>query len=491
MRVQNVILIISDTLRRDHLGAYGNPWIRTANLDRLARTSVVFDRAYLHNFPTVPARIDFYTGRYTSAYLDWQPLPPNETVLAEVLTRAGVTTFLVGDTYNLFRDGYSFDRGFMGFEWIRGNGADRWQTHPKDPPLPPHPEKYFDVERYFKRYLRNIAVRVHEEDYACARTFRCAAEWLEHNYAEGPFFLNIDTFDPHEPWDPPRWYVDMYDPGYEGEEVIHPRYAAADLLTPAELKHCRALYAGEVSLVDTWVGHLLRKVEVLGLLENTAIIFTSDHGFYLGDHGWLSKTFMEGKVQHFLPLYEELCHVPLLVYAPGLKPGRSEALVQPIDVAPTICDLLGVSRPSTFQGESWTPLLSGEREQVREFAWSGPAVHHRGRWRPSTITTQEWSLIFNGPTEQPEPHWSVWAVDGHPRMETIPSESTTPAVTTGPQLYHLPSDPGQERNVFDQRPDVARELHGAYIALLERLGVPEQALELRRRLEELPTRFRT
>jgi arylsulfatase A-like enzyme len=479
MRVKNVILIVSDTLRRDFLGCYGNRWVRTPNISKFAEISVVFDRAYIHNFPTVPARADIYTGRYTSAYFDWQPLPPNETVLAEVLSGAGITTFLVGDTYNLFRDGYYFDRGFTGFEWVRGNGGDRWQTRPKEPLLPADPEKLFDIERYLKKYLRNASVRLREDDYPCARTMRLAAEWLEANYREGPFFLHVDTFDPHEPWDPPRWYVDLYDPGYEGDEVIAPRYAPIDFLTPAELNHCRALYAAEITLVDTWLGYLFAKIENLGLLENTAVIFTSDHGFYFGEHGWIGKSFIGKEVQHFLPLYEEVAHVPLLVYLPGLKPGRCGALVQPVDIAPTVYQLLGVEMPPTVQGRSWVPLLTGELPQIREFAWSGPAVHHPGRWRPSTITTEEWSLIFNGPVAQPEPHWSVWAVDGNPRREVIPTAETVPNLDLRPKLYHLPSDPGQQRDLFEDYPEVARELHRKYLAMLEELGLPENVIRMR------------
>ena len=321
-RIRNVIFIVSDTLRRDHLGCYGNAWIKTPNLDKFASMSVVFDRAYLHNFPTVPARTDFYTGRYTGAYLDWQPLSRDEVVLAQSLGSAGVTTFLVGDTYNLFRDGYHFDRGFTGFEWIRGNGADRWQTNPKEPKLSADPSKLFDVNGYHKLYLRNAAWRRGEEDYAMVRTMRRAAEWLGSNMNEGPFFLNVDTFDPHEPWDPPEWYVDLYDPAYQGQSVIQPQYAPIDFLSSAELRHCQALYAGTVTMVDTWLGHLLQRIEALGLLETTAVIFTSDHGFYLGEHGWIGKSRIMAGHQHFLPLYEELAHVPLIVYAPGLKPGR-------------------------------------------------------------------------------------------------------------------------------------------------------------------------
>jgi arylsulfatase A-like enzyme len=93
--------------------------------------------------------------------------------------------------------------------------------------------------------------------------------WLEENVECQPFFLYVDTFDPHEPWDPPQWYVDLYDPGYQGEEVIYPQYAPCDFLSEAEVKHCRALYAGEVTMVDAWVGKLLNRLDDLGLREDT------------------------------------------------------------------------------------------------------------------------------------------------------------------------------------------------------------------------------
>ena len=186
-----------------------------------------------------------------------------------------------------------------------------------------------------------------------------------------PFYLHLDIFDPHEPWDPPQWYVDRYDPGYEGREIIFPLYAAADYLTPAELNHCRALYAGEVSLVDTWLGRFMVTLENMGLLDNTAIILASDHGFYLGEHNWMGKTSIQKGLHRFVPLYEEVAHVPQIVYLPGAKPGRSNALVQPVDIAPTVLrgDLTAPGMPAqptpgSMQGSSWMPLLAG-RGQLR------------------------------------------------------------------------------------------------------------------------------
>jgi len=117
--------------------------------------------------------------------------------------------------------------------------------------MPCDPNKLRHKERAVTQYLRNVALRRSEADYFVAQTMTAAAHWLELNYDQHEkFFLHVDTFDPHEPWDPPRWYMDMYDPGYEGEEVTYPVYGPCDYLTEEELKHCRALYAGEAMLVD-------------------------------------------------------------------------------------------------------------------------------------------------------------------------------------------------------------------------------------------------
>jgi arylsulfatase A-like enzyme len=424
----------------------------------------------------VPNRLDLFTGRYTSLYFDWAPLPRHETVLAQVLSSAGVLTYLVADTYNLFRDGYNFDRGFAGFEWIRGNGADRWRTSPADPDLGFDPTAAFDLEGYTKPHFRNAAATRYEDEAFTAQTFRAAARWLEENRS-GRFYLHIDTFDPHEPWHPPPWYVDLYDPGYTGQVITHPKYADIDFLRPEELRHCRALYAGAVTMMDRWLGYFLGRLEDLGLLEDTAVIFTTDHGFFLGEHRWIGKTRLEAGIQYFRPLYEELAHVPLITYVPGLPGGRRTGiLAQPVDLMPTVLELMGVTRPDSVQGSSWLPALRGEGARFRDIAVSSPALHHRGRWRPSTITDGEWTLIFNGLMEEARPDWTVWAVDGAYRSETRPSGQHTP------ELYHLPSDPGQARNLFVDAYDVAVGLHRRYVDFLDRYGLPESALELRRRL---------
>ena len=120
----NVVVIVADTFRRDHLGAYGNGRIRTPHLDEFARSSVVFDNHVLSSFPTMPARADILTGTFSYTHMGWEPLPRHLITLPEVLSRAGYTTMGVVDTPFFIRNGFGYDRGFDDFVWVRGQGDD-------------------------------------------------------------------------------------------------------------------------------------------------------------------------------------------------------------------------------------------------------------------------------------------------------------------------------------------------------------------------------
>jgi arylsulfatase A-like enzyme len=476
----NFIIIISDTFRRDYLGCYGNGWIRTPDLDRLAAESVVFDHARAASFPTVPNRRDVLTGRFTFSYCDWAPLPPEELVLPQVMGEAGYRTMMILDTPHIVAHGYNFTRGFHGWDWVRGQEHDEWRTSPRDPALPCAPEKLRAPFTTVKQYLRNVSDRRREVDYFAPQTMARAMRWLEENLDCQPFLLYVDTFDPHEPWDPPRWYVDPYDPGYTGEEVIYPRYAPCDFLSPAELKHVRALYAGEVTMVDAWVGRLLARVDQLGLRENTVVIFTTDHGFYHGEHGLMGKSIISEQFSCAVPLYDEVARIPLMVRVPGLPAGRREAFAQPPDLMPTILDLAGVPIPDTVQGRSLASVLRGETDKVRPVALTSPSIIYGVRARRfTTITDGEWTLIHPGARVDLSQAASSSIVDSIRRIE-----KATYAGAGGPELYHLPTDPGQRNNIFDQHRDVAARLHAEHVKVLASLGTAEEHLANRRVLEE-------
>ncbi len=435
----NFVVVMFDTLRADYLGCYGNEWVETPTLDGLARQSAVFDRAYAASWPTVPNRTDLFTGRYGEPLHAWRPLSWEAVTLPELMRKEGYVTQLILDTPHIINFGFGFDRPFHAWWLIRGNECDRWRTDSDPVQLTQPLEKTNKaILSFYTQYLRNIRERRLEEDYFAPQVFSAAMRWLEENRDHEQFFLWIDCFDPHEPWDPPRHYLDRYDPGYAGEDV--PAYAvrSKECLSERELRHLRARYAGEVTMVDRWFGRFLERLQDLGLADDTAVIVCSDHGTYLGAHGQVHKA---------QPLYEEVARIVWMMKLPrGRWAGkRIPALVQPPDLMPTVLELAGIACPETVQGKSLLPLLEGEKESLRSSAITGwaPMPWSAG---PLAVTDGEWTLIDF-------PDRSRW------------------------ELYHLPEDPGQLKNVVGEFPQEAGHLHEQTITFLQEHDAPPETLE--------------
>jgi arylsulfatase A-like enzyme len=461
----NVIWIVADTLRRKDIGVYGNTRIRTPAIDALAAKSVRFDRHYGASFPTMPARADFMTGRWTMSFMQWTPIPPGELLLAELLREQGITTAGIVDTPFFIRDGMNYDKGFTTFYEI--------------------PDHYFVAKggynppgSPYRKLLERRPQHPLDSDCFAAKTFTRAMEWLTLNYREH-FFLYIDTWDPHEPWNAPGYYTEPYWPGYDGE-LIMPFYRPwkeVPGFTEEKLRKAHATYCGEISMVDTWVGNLLRQVEYMGLLDNTAIIFTTDHGFYFGEHGILGKMVFardpdeSGAPARYgrspgswarSPLYEENVAIPLTICMPGVEPGTYRGLTSAVDLMPTVLDLFGQEIPSRVEGKSLLPAIKNPSLAGREFVVSScpfinagdtdQLVDHllRKCVTPSmaTITTDRWSLLH----------------DCEPG---------------GSELYDLSSDPDQEKNAIAQHHDVAKELHQTLVRFMRETNVPQRLLEPR------------
>jgi arylsulfatase A-like enzyme len=325
-----------------------------------------------------------------------------------------------------------------------------------------------------------------EEDRMVARTMTEAERWLERHYDER-FFLYVDTWDPHEPWDAPPYYTASYREGYAGEQ-IYPCYGNWKNagLTKDEVDLAYATYCGEVTMVDFWVGRLLAKLDALGLRDNTLVFFTSDHGFYFGEHGYFGKaewvhepeasvsedsSLPEWLAESWLltvewsPLYKELTNVPLMVRGPGLEPGRRRAMTTAPDIAPTILELTGLGGvPTTMTGDSFGGVLTGTREEHRPFVVSSwplylaegeivTAIDSKARrianYMPLTVTTREKTLILGGPDDEPE-------------------------------LYDLAGDPGEQNNAWRELGDEGEALCERTLSFLERVGTPEIYLAPRR-----------
>ena len=420
----NVVLIIIDTLRPDHLGCYADtypypPRAKTPNLDRLAAESLRFGAAYPECLPTIPARRAIHTGQRVWPFHGWVDLKGNNPIdtqgaaprwgpmhneqetLAEQLVVNGYRTAFITDVYHQFKANRNFHRGFQEWRWIRGQETDPYRTGPALPDefvLHHIAEKLRDNASFVdvhRRYLTNVADRQGEEDYFPARVFREGANWLWRNQDAEKFLLVIDSFDPHEPWDPPDYYRRMYEPDNpDVANVIWAPYTRADkYFTPAELTRAHANYAGEVTMVDRWIGHFLDAFEATGRADDTLLMLVSDHGHYLGDHN------LTGKMGY--PLCREVADLVMMIRHPeGARAGEAtDQLVWHCDLTATAIDAAGLTPTQPLDGQSLLPGFEGERNLPdREhvlFGWGPFVVIRTKKWWYNATLWGEKALLFD------------------------------------------------------------------------------------------------
>lgn len=371
----NVVLVIVDSLRKDHVGAYGNDWIHTPNMDALARDSLLFTRSYPESIPTLCARRAIYTGTRTWPFANWhpvkgddislwgwQPIPEYQTTLAEILRHNGYGTYFVTDNLQQYKASMNFHRGFDTFDFIRGQTSDPYRpvwTHPQGKMQNALTNDELGEEGILRQYWANVAGRRSEEDWFSPQVFTQASDYLEAIKDAGPFFMVVDNYDPHEPWDAPEKYVSLYDDTYAGKEPYWPNYGLSDYLDEGELRRLRARYSGDVTMADRWLGHFLDKMERLGLFENTLLILLSDHGVAQGEHGF------NGKLA--IAMYPELTDTVFLMRHPqGKRAGeKSDYYASTHDVAPTILGFLGMETPEQMEGQNLAVLMDDEQPKPR------------------------------------------------------------------------------------------------------------------------------
>ena len=438
----NVVVFCSDTFRYDHLGFLKRHHVLTPNLDRLARESASFDNFRLCSFPTILNRMDVFSGRYTFPLLGWGPLPYQFPVLAEVFKHHGFNTALIADNPHLMKEHFGFGRGFDFVKDVPGQMDDHFQ--PASTPaieLPCPAEKLEPRPNRLERYRRNAWWYRQQGTNTTETLGREALRWLESPPSN--FFLWIDAFDPHEPWEAPQRYREPYPWDNQGDAVIWPRDGRANQYPPADIANMRSLYKAEIGQIDYWLGELLEQLRRHKLLDDTALIFCSDHGYYFGEHGLLGKLSKRG-MEKPTTIYDEVGHLPLLIRHPkGFGAGQTiHGLCQPPDLFATVTELAGIPRSPWVQGSSLVPRMQGQQGQ-QNFAVGG-CHPHTGKLACLTVWTDQWSLIYN-------PHEGL----------------------IGSELYHLRSDPEQMKNVIGDNEGVAGkhfELLGSWLHALE---VPE------------------
>jgi arylsulfatase A-like enzyme len=441
MNVMNVIVICCDTLRADVVDHTWEDNVDTPNLDELRKTSTVFNNAWGEGEPTIPMRRGFFTGTRSYPWRfhvddrgsvpnlhGWHAIPTEHTTTAEYLLPNGVATGLVADVYHMFKPTMNFTRGFVSYDYIRGQESDRVRSGPLSaidmkPYLPDEIANPTDRPG-IAQYLLNMLDRQWEEDYLAPRVFRSAAQWIQENYENQPFYLWIDSFTPHECWDPPMHFADRYFKADGVKDYIYPQMVQGyKQLTDDEIRRTKALYYGYVTFVDKWIGYLLEVITNLRLWDDTVIFFVSDHGTELMD-----KT-MFGKSPNAMHPYNFRLNFWMRHPDPTFHGKTTDAYVQNTDLLPTTLALFGVEH-EPVDGYNLLPIVSGEQALPRDHVITG--------WgETAAVRTPEWNLILNTVNEN-----------------------------ANPRLFNHVNDPKEENNVAADHPNVVGALQARLEALI-------------------------
>lgn len=481
----NVLLVLVDSLNRADLPAYGGTVVETPNLDRLAGRAFRFDNHFVGSLPCMPARREIFAGFKELMWRPWGPLEPFDARLPRIVAAQGHGTAIVTDHYHYWEEpANGYLQSFEQTELVRGHEWDAWRGPVAEgEPLPAWVE---NIERWRpgggRRYFANVRDFRGEEDFFPARTFGAASARLAD--LRGPFFLQVESFDVHEPFHVSEPYRSMFGDasGYE-RFTVWPPYQERDALrafmaatSAEELAFIRSQYLAKVALVDRWLGALLDVVDARSLWDDTVVILTTDHGHDLGERGVFGKQY---------PHWDSHARIPLFVWHPD-HPGEGrpiDALTSTVDLFSTIAELAGADARAPH-GQSIVPLLSG-----------GGAGHDAllyGTFGEGVCCTDgEWT-IFKSPTGEaplysytsllvkslvvrtlevpvgegrfvPGVDWPQWQVPV--TREPLSRENF---------LFHRPSDPGQERNLWHDEPTERERMLGVLRNLIEQEGAPPE-----------------
>lgn len=446
----NIILIVTDQQRYDTVAALGSRWMKTPNLDRLAATGVSFNNCYTPSPLCVPARASLFTGLYphshhvTMNFYKWQP------TWVESLADAGYHCANIGKMHT---NPYDVPGGFHQRIVVENKDRplfldehqrayyDHWDIALRAQGLtrPTRYERYKRDPEYFKGALGAYPWEYDEAMHPDMFVGRTACWWLEERKANAPLFLEIGFPGPHPPFDPPQRFIDMYD----SVDVPMPNVTAAELAAQPQahgvlrqnmidknfdcvawksnpdteaLRRMRRYYAANVTLIDEQVGHIMNVLERKGYLENAVVIFTSDHGENLGDHGHIQKWNM----------YDTATKVPLIVWSSDLRTRnvRTDSLVQLMDIAPTILEYAGVDVPVGWEAVSLRPVLENREARVRDSVYSELYRDHiqsgsecivmrrDDRWKAVWYLGEDEGELYDL-QDDPNELWNLWHSKDH------------------------------------------------------------------------------
>ncbi|MGN1024630.1 MAG: sulfatase [Lachnospiraceae bacterium] len=471
------IMVMYDSLCRKYLQPYGCDWTITPNFQRLAQRCVQFENSYVCSMPCMPARRELHTGRPNFLHRSWGPLEPFDDSMPEILKRNGIYTHLVSDHQHYWEDGgCTYHSRYSSWELSRGQEGDRWQAdlhvnadHLQsvfkgqqatfdDPKMGAFYRDWMSADQRNRQYMDT------EEKTCQAVTFAKGLEFLRENHDADNWFLQIETFDPHEPFyclpQDREKYPALRENRYGDALDDWPPYSKVEE-GPDLVEHTREVYAALVTKCDRYLGKVLDLMDAYHLWDDTLLIVNTDHGLLLGEHGWWGKTTM--------PIYEEIAHTPLFVYDPrrkGLGGVKRYSIVQTIDLAPTLLNYFGVAVPKDMLGKPIFGVMDDDTP-IRQYAVFG--------YHGSQIDITDGRYVYMQAVEHPEiPNYEYTLMPTHMRMMFFTQELEKATLAApfsftkgcpvlkippllrmgdtnsfGSHLYDLSLDPEEDREIQD------------------------------------------
>lgn len=489
------IMVMYDSLVRKYLQPYGCDWTITPNFERLAQKAVTFDSCCVGSMPCMPARRELQTGRANFLHRSWGPMEPFDDSMPEILKQNGIYTHICSDHQHYWEDGgCTYHNRYNSWEISRGQEGDLWQADLKvrneEGTIFENKKDWLKSEAYqtwLSHDVRNRKFMDIEEKTSQAVTFRQGLDFIDQNHGEDNWFLQIETFDPHEPFYVLKQDRDLYPDHFCGDgNDDWPPYAPA-VEGEDMIEHVRHVYAALVTKCDRYLGKVLDAMDRYNLWEDTMLIVNTDHGFLLGDHGWWGKTSM--------PMYEEICHTPLFVYDPRfpqLAGERRKSIVQTVDLPATLLEYFGQDIPKDMEGRPLRQVML-EDKPIREYAVFG--------YHGSQIDVTDGRYVYMCAAKHPEaPVYEYTLMPTHMRQMFQPEElqnielagpfSFTKGMkvmkieaknrmgdTTsfGSALYDLKTDPDQAHPIND--PAVTARMRGYITEFMKMNDAPEELFD--------------
>ncbi len=489
------VMIMFDTLCRKYLPCYGGEAIMP-NFERLAGHSVTFDNFYIGSMPCIPARRELHTARYNFLHRSWGPIEPFDDSMPEMLKKAGVHTHLITDHLHYWEDGgATYHNRYNTYDFVRGQQDDLWccDIAALRGAQCPHTHADTGWKQAYKQCEANRSQFSDQGDFPGVKTFKAGVDFLSKNAKEDNWFLQIECFDPHEPFDVPQKYIDMYSKKAVEERMawlpyhsIGEGYYSDDGYSDSMVQ-----YLALLTMCDELVGDILDEFDRQNLWQDTMLIVNTDHGFLLGDKGWWSKS--------NAPTYNEVANTPFFIWDPvsGRKNDRCDSLAQTIDIPVTLLHHFGVAPTKDMQGAALQAALT-DGEILHDsilFGYfgcqvnvtDGRYVYMRGPSNPQNTPLYEYTLMPAHMTTLFSPKELVGAELSQPfaftkNIQTLKISVDNPVLNRymqGTKLYDLKNDPEQQKPVQDQEIEkkmlnhlvTQMELNDAPIEQYQRLGI--------------------